>query len=162
MSEINVLDFIVMILKEIYPGDEQYDSGQVRYMLDNLRVYGKDNQHLYSMIDIKDHRLKPLDENETINGDYLLFSCLGNSGILILMQYNTLEELEKNILSSYGYINPFITDCIAVVNNKIKKYNIYFKNNLGRRDCVRKFKKGKHDIKYSNKNLSDNWIEWID
>lgn len=94
-------------------------------------IKGKHNKHLVDVLNLTDgHRVRttPLTGMEQIYGEYLLFDYCGHNGDMFLDEYESLEEVEAHIVGEAGITNAFTTYLVAIINGKIKPYQIYYRD----------------------------------
>ncbi|MFK3936606.1 hypothetical protein ACI2JA_03700 [Alkalihalobacillus sp. NPDC078783] len=126
MTEIRVGKLIDLIIGEFEVSDRIYHRRE--YMLESLDFkYG--NYHIKNPNnDLSNHiyeeRDIPLSGEEAVYGDFLLYDYCGHDGKELIKSFNSLKELEKEILSPWGITNMFTTYNIAFVKGNIKNYKV--------------------------------------
>ena len=71
-------------------------------------------------------REQPLTGKEEIRGDYFLFDYGGHDNSLFLREYESLRTLELALIGPAGITNVFTDLMIALVNGRLKHYEITF------------------------------------
>ena len=167
----NTAEIASLINKETRSYSQEYQDIygylDVDHILKTVDIIGKDNEHLANPLN-KDpqfgeyflDRKVPLTGNELVIGDYWLFAYGARYETMYLVQYDSIEELENQIISDGGIINTYVTCLIAIVKGKVKRYQILCeRSHLPGKIILRKEEQVK---KFPFENLTNIELKWID
>lgn len=100
------------------------------FLLDRLNFYGMHNHHLWYDFtqpgtNTPRKRDKPVSLTEELTGDYLVYESCGHDGRYLIKSYDTLEEVEADLLGIAGIINTFTSEMFVVENKEKKRVKPY-------------------------------------
>ena len=159
------LSNLVTQILEQTDGVEDYDHLTENYIYKSLEFRGKRNKYLLNPLNQEKgirylrQREIPLTGEEEIDGEYLLFTEMSHDELTFLEDFDSLSELESEIVSDCGIINPFTTYSAGFVNGKVKDYEISFFDNTLEKRVI--FVKEVEDRKnQSSEHFADRRIRW--
>ncbi len=136
--QISTYKLAEIIAIETFLKDRSYSNEElnetIKYILEYVDIIGEDNHHLRNQLNLDESvcyfrkRETPLNGNELVTGDYLIFKYIGHNEDMFLIQYKSLEEIEENITNGAGITNIFTAYQVAIVNGRVRRYDIYFIN----------------------------------
>lgn len=135
--------------------------GGISYIYDKVDIIGVHNKQLKNPVDCFEQREVPLTGNEIINGEFLLYEYIGHTGDTYIKEFNSIDEIENEIISGSGLTNTFTTYQLAIIKGTVKVYSIFFTNGVDGNEY--KFVKGYHDdFELANQfEFTNIRIEWI-
>lgn len=88
-----------------------------------------DNEHIQNPLNNPfeyyfKERMSPLNKEDVIYGDFLLYYSCGHSGVELVKSFKNVDEIEKRLLSINMCHNVFSIHEIVILYGKIKKYKI--------------------------------------
>ncbi|WP_169088959.1 hypothetical protein [Paenibacillus sp. PL91] len=153
MNQYKLSDIAMQIvIHSFLKGKKQSDKHMKQELADiykKIDIVGIDNSELRNPLNLDEsvfifrEREIPLTGQEMITGEYLIFDYCGHNEDMFIKQFNSINELEEEIIGGGGITNTFTTYQIAFVSGKVRHYNITFTNGS---DCQEyDFVKGVHD-----------------
>ena len=74
-------------------------------------------------------RETPLTGSEEIFGEYLTLHLGTHDDMVLLLDHESLADLESLILGDSGVFNPFVSWIYAIISGKVRKYTTTFRRN---------------------------------
>lgn len=127
MHTISIQEFLQLI-KVDKPGSKQ--TSFQKFLLERLNFYGMHNHHLWYDFtqpgtNALKKRDKPLSLTEKLSGNYLVYESCGHDGRYTVNSYDSLAEVEADLLGIAGIINTFTSEMVVVENKEKKRAKPY-------------------------------------
>ncbi len=142
--------------------DEPEGGFDRREILGLLEVRGSRNAHLADPIEGRggfQNRNTPLEGSEPVYGNYLTLRYLGHDPAVVLTDHDDLPSLEAEICSGSGYLNPFSTLMVAIVEGRVRPFRILHGAPGQAREIFRKRDQSGPAFSFGTKYL-DPGLEW--
>lgn len=140
MNQYILSDIAIQIaIHSFLKGKKQSDKHMkqaLAYLYKKMDIVGSCNSELRNPLNLDEtvfifrDREIPLTGHEMITGDYLIFDYCGHNEDMFITQFNSINELEEEIIGGGGITNTFTTYQIAIVLGKVRHYNITFTNGI--------------------------------
>ncbi|MCL6603002.1 MAG: hypothetical protein K6T94_09030 [Paenibacillus sp.] len=158
-------DLTNLIVINTFLKDKKYTnkelSEDITYIYDRVHIIGVHNEQLKNPDERFEQREVPLNGNEIISGEFLIFKYIAHTEEMYIKEFNSMNEIENEIIAPGGITNPFIEYQLAIIKGKVKEYSIYFTDQTDSKEY--KFVKGYHDDFDLKKpfNITNRRIEWM-